>query len=86
MLETCEHLGVPLKVDKLEGPSTSLTFLGITLDTVQMEIQLPPERLEALNLAIQTWRGKRACRKHELLSLIGSYLMRARWCRLSVFS
>ena len=36
-----------------------------------MEIQLPPERLEALNLAIQTWRGKRACRKRELLSLIG---------------
>ena len=71
MLDMCRHLGVPLKADKLEGPSTSLTFLGISLDMVRMEIQLPPERLEALRLAIQSWRGKRACRKRELLSLIG---------------
>ena len=33
----CLHLGVPLAVEKVEGPSTSLTFLGIVLDTVRME-------------------------------------------------
>ena len=29
----CAELGVPLATDKLEGPSTSLSFLGIILDT-----------------------------------------------------
>ena len=32
----CFHLGVPLATEKVEGPSTSLTFLGIILDTVWM--------------------------------------------------
>ena len=31
--QTCQQLGVPLAMEKVEGPSTSLTFLGITLDT-----------------------------------------------------
>lgn len=53
-METCERLGVTLKVDKPEDLTTSLTFLGITLDTVRMEIQLPTEQLDALKLAIQT--------------------------------
>ena len=53
-MEMCERLGITLKVDKPEDLTTSLTFLGITLDTVRMEIQLPMERLDALKLAIQT--------------------------------
>ena len=71
MLETCGRLGVPLKADKLEGPSTTLTFLGIVLDTVQMEIRLPAEKLDTLKRLIKAWQDKRACRKRELLSLIG---------------
>jgi len=38
-------LGVPLAADKLEGPSTSLFFLGIILDTEHMEIRLPADKL-----------------------------------------
>ena len=39
------ELGVPIATDKLEGPSTSLSFLGIILDTNRMEIRLPPDKL-----------------------------------------
>ena len=53
-METCERLGITLKADKPEGLTTTLTLLGIILDTVCMEIQLPTERLDALKLAIQT--------------------------------
>ena len=42
--QTCQKLGVPLAIEKVEGPSTSLTFLGITLDTAKMKIRLPDER------------------------------------------
>ena len=36
----CQHLGVPLALEKVEGPSKSLTFLGILLDTENMEAHL----------------------------------------------
>ena len=71
MLETCGRLGVPLKANKLEGPLTTLTFPGIMLDTVQMEIHLPAEKLDTLKQLIKAWQDKWACRKRELLSLIG---------------
>ena len=42
----CQHLGVPLAVEKVEGPSESLTFLGILLDSKIMEAHLPLEKLQ----------------------------------------
>ena len=44
----CAKLGVPLATDKLEGPSTSLSFLGNILDTNQMEIRLPTDKLNRM--------------------------------------
>jgi len=32
-IQLCRSLGIPLASEKVEGPSTSLSFLGITLDT-----------------------------------------------------
>ena len=37
----CASLGIPLAPDKVEGPTTCLTFLGIKIDTVAMELPLP---------------------------------------------
>ena len=34
-------LGFPLALEKLEGPATSLVFLGILIDTVDQELRLP---------------------------------------------
>ena len=42
--QVCDILGVPLALEKVEGPATSLSFLGITFDTVTMEAKLPPEK------------------------------------------
>ena len=44
-LATCKKLGVALAPDKTEGPSTSLTFLGIELNTATMFTSLPPAKL-----------------------------------------
>ena len=45
---TCKelHVGLPLAIEKCEGPSTRLTFLGIVIDTVRMELQLPLDKIE----------------------------------------
>ena len=37
------QLGVPLSEEKTSGPATTLEFLGITLDTVDMKASLPEE-------------------------------------------
>ena len=37
MRETCEELGIPLALEKVAGPCTQLTFLGIELDTEKMQ-------------------------------------------------
>ena len=39
-LATCESLGFPVAPEKIEGPSTVLTFLGIELDTVRGQLYL----------------------------------------------
>ena len=68
---TCEWLGVLLKWSKVEGPTTELTFLGIVLDTVRGEVRLPQEKLDQLISLVSAWSHRKACRKRELLSVIG---------------
>ena len=67
----CDQMGLPVEPDKDEGPASTLSFLGIELDSVAMEIRLPPEKLTRLREEIATWRDRKKCKKRELLSLIG---------------
>ena len=57
--------------DKLEGPATRLTFLGITLDSSIQQLSLPLDKQEDILHSIQGWRGRHKATKQELLSLIG---------------
>ena len=43
MLPICEQISAPVKLSKIEGPSTSTTFLGIHLNTVTMEASITAE-------------------------------------------
>ena len=70
-LEIFRRLGVPVAKQKTEGPATTLTFLGIELDSEAMEVRLPREKLERLGREIGEWERKKYCTKRELLSLIG---------------
>ena len=69
--QICDILGVPLALEKVEGPATSLSFLGITLDTVTMEARLPPEKLRRLQLLVTEWLDKSKATKRDILSLVG---------------
>ena len=71
VLTTFDHLGIPAAMDKLEGPCSVLTFLGIELDTVQGIIRLPAQKLQELRHEIATWVGKKSCWKRDLESLVG---------------
>lgn len=68
---TLAELGIPLAPDKVEGPTTRLSFLGIELDTIAMTASLPKHKLQRLQDMLVTWHDRKACTKRELLSLVG---------------
>lgn len=48
VLQLSLKLGVPVVKSKTGGPATSITFLGIDLDTSAMIVRLPREKLHCL--------------------------------------
>ena len=71
MHSSCTDTGLPAEPDKDVGPTTEITFTGIELDSVAMELRLPKDKLTRMKAELASWRGKKACKKRELLSLIG---------------
>ena len=65
------HLGVPIADDKLQGPTTRITYLGIEIDSNDMVTRLPKEKLIDLKACLTLWVSKRRCTKRQLLSIIG---------------
>ena len=70
-MQLCTNLGIPLASEKIEGPSTCLTFLGITLDTVRMKFRLPQDKLLRIKESLGRWLLKKTAAKREILSLVG---------------
>ena len=48
-----------------------ITFLGMELDSVKLQIRLPGEKLGDMRATLRSWRGMKSCRKRDLLSIIG---------------
>ena len=48
IIRTCNYTGTPLEESKCEGPSPVLTFLGMELDSIRMEIRLPTDKLQRI--------------------------------------
>ena len=72
LIQICGFLGVPLALEKVESPATTLPFLGIVLDTVKMEARLPEEKLLKLCQEVAKWLDRKDAKKREILSLVGS--------------
>ena len=70
-IQLCSKLGLPLHPDKLEGPSTCLSILGIELDSVRLQTWLPIDKRERIITLLESWSGKQFCTRRELESLIG---------------
>ena len=66
-----DYLEVPVADDKVDGPITVVTFLGIQIDTVRFELTLPPHELECIRELVRSWRGRRSGRHNDLDSLLG---------------
>ena len=65
------RLQVPVAAEKVEGPSTRLTFLRIKMDTSRMCLRLPSEKLDNLKRMVADWLLKKSCLIRDLQSLVG---------------
>ncbi len=71
-------LGVPLSPEKTSGPTTSLEFLGINLDSVKFQASLPKDKIDRIIAMSSNLLEAPQCSKRDLLSLLGhlNYAMR----------
>ena len=77
-VQLCKSLGPPLHPDKLEGPATCLTILGIELDSEKLQARLPTDKHDRIMALLDEWSLKRFRRCWELESLIGHLPLQGR--------
>ena len=75
LLQSFDTLGFPIALDKLEGPSTCLTFLGFEVELVAMAVCLPSLKLmelkQEVDRVITLLPNDRSCTKKDFESLVG---------------
>ena len=70
--EKMDTLGVPVASEKIEGPTTKLCFLGFELDSEEMVICIPMQKIEEIRAKIKDIMKKKKCTLKQMQSLIGS--------------
>ena len=70
---TFECMNIPVAEDKLEGPSTALSFCGITIDTEDMAISIPQDKVDSVLKEMPRWCSRRTCTQIQLQSLVGRF-------------
>ncbi|XP_061188693.1 uncharacterized protein LOC133196860 [Saccostrea echinata] len=66
-----KRLNIPIAKQKTEGQVTTITFLGITLDSLRMEARLPTDKISRIVSFIDEFLQKKSCTKRELLQIFG---------------
>lgn len=71
LMRMLRKLGFAINYKKVEGPAQSLPFLGITLDSRNMTLSLPQEKLDGLSDSLRKLVNKSKVTKRELQSIAG---------------
>jgi len=70
-LSMADDIGIPIKNEKTVLPTTVITFLGLELDTVAMELRLPEDKLIKLREKLIYFKTRKKVTLRELQLLIG---------------
>ena len=70
-LKFSDDIGLPLNGDKTVRPCTTLSFVGLEIDSVLMEVRLPFDKLQKIRSQLRSMSTKRKATLRELQSLIG---------------
>ena len=67
-MQVLSNLGIPMAPEKVDGPATTLAFLGIELDGHTLTARLPADKLQRPKTMVSEWRDQKSCIKRELVS------------------
>ena len=59
-------LGLEVAPDKLESPAEIMIFLGILVNTVDMTLSIPVEKLELARIELARWQERSHATKRQL--------------------
>lgn len=73
ILSTFAELGVPVATEKVEGPATTIKYLGLEVNTTTMQVRIPADKLSDLKQLISAFLDKhnKKVSLREMQSLIG---------------
>ena len=67
----CNQMGIPLNPDKEQGPTTCLVFLGLEIDTLNMQIRIPDQKVAEICYILEHHIQKRTITLSSLQSIVG---------------
>ena len=70
-LNIFHKLKVPIALHKTDGPATALEYLGVILDSANMEARLPVDKVKRIQDTLALYVKRKTCTKREILSLLG---------------
>ena len=70
-LHICSDVGVPIKEEKTQLPTTIITIYGVEIDSNQMVARLPPDKLSKIKDWLLRLKRKKKVTLRELQSLLG---------------
>ena len=71
LLRLLRRLGFQINYNKLEGPTRTINFLGITLDSVTMTLSIPDDKLTDVELTMKSFISRKKVSKRDIQSLVG---------------
>ena len=68
----CEATGVPIAQEKTVGSSTKVIFLGLEVETIEMVVRIPQEKVQQLNALLSAAFIKKSLQLQEIQVLLVS--------------
>lgn len=81
VLKVLHELGLPVAPNKIQSPTTCVIWLGIEIDSQNMEIRIPPDRLEETISLLRVWKYKSVATMREIQQILGKLHHISRCCK-----
>ena len=79
-LQLFSELGLDLNPTKCTPPTTHITWIGVTFDSVDMLMSIPPQVIADTITLVNNWLHKRSATRHELQVLLGKLFYAGKCC------
>lgn len=70
----CHELGIPTADEKSVGPVTVLVFIGLEIDSINMTIRIPEQKILELTVLLHDYLGNKKVTLRELQALTGKLM------------